>query len=739
MDAFALLGMSNVKFADVVKEALSQLNNRFTLSQSALASVPLVAQIVLPDPRAASRTDWGQAVRILLIWGVQQLAPSQPRYPIGAYRPLDDPAWMDPAWWRYNILRHQFIEPIHPDEFAEDSGISSTLMARMGLPGRKRMFRERREAIYDLAQVLRQEFAEERHKRALLELACAEFCLPARGQRGPWQALCLAAAFNQAFSLNVLVQLAADQGLPSASSDVTTLIARRYLESVGDGLHYQVPTRLKEYLSSQQPVAERTRIHAAAAAHYLRNSDWIHTAWHLLHGGLYDRALETLITHLPALLGQRRDQDLAMVLDLFQFEQLAPEQRFWVHLARAAIYMLRREYEQMAEPCRQMTLLAETPIQQGLASFWCGNRYVNIDSGLALEFYEAARAKLPPTHDEYFAVLFRLADTLCALERTDEEKRTLLDILDQSAAAEVVVRATVRLRLAEACLRERQGSEALAYIKEALPLCEMSGESSRIAKANVVLARVYNQLLQPERGLLQAERAMRLCQQSAHPQGLAVSCAVAAESLAALGRMTDAVAMFQESARLCANNGDRSTLMKVHYQLVRLLLNMGDISAAASHWNDASYLAHQLGSSAYKARLDALRDEWPSLADSRASSGDHPATVLLSEAESRVLHADAQRMTGEILHRRTAELTEKKITQERDGERSPRDLPREPVPAANVLALARKHRRLTTSLVIAREHISRATAHRLLQRLTESGELVRNGAGRSTFYTLSDA
>ncbi|MEZ4682776.1 MAG: hypothetical protein R2932_52070 [Caldilineaceae bacterium] len=29
-------------------------------------------------------------------------------------RPYDDPTWRDPHWWRYNILRHRYLEPLHP-------------------------------------------------------------------------------------------------------------------------------------------------------------------------------------------------------------------------------------------------------------------------------------------------------------------------------------------------------------------------------------------------------------------------------------------------------------------------------------------------------------------------------------------------------------------------------------------------------------------------------------------------
>ena len=90
-----------------VNEAFKQYQSVLALSRSPLAASDLVAPALVLDEVTPMAEERGRGLRIVLQWAVAQLAPAAPHYPLGEARPLDDPTWRDPRWWRYNILRHR--------------------------------------------------------------------------------------------------------------------------------------------------------------------------------------------------------------------------------------------------------------------------------------------------------------------------------------------------------------------------------------------------------------------------------------------------------------------------------------------------------------------------------------------------------------------------------------------------------------------------------------------------------
>jgi hypothetical protein len=126
---------------DQVNEAYKAYSSVLALSRLPLATSPLIRPALVLDPLTPTPEDRGRALQLALRWALDQLAPAPPRYPLGEYRPLDDPTWRDPAWWRYNILRHRYVEPLHPDDFIDSGRFTETLMALTGIATPRRLLR----------------------------------------------------------------------------------------------------------------------------------------------------------------------------------------------------------------------------------------------------------------------------------------------------------------------------------------------------------------------------------------------------------------------------------------------------------------------------------------------------------------------------------------------------------------------------------------------------------------------
>jgi hypothetical protein len=144
-------------FTEHVNSAFKNYHSILALSRSTLANSALVAPALVRDSVSPTADERGHALRLALQWAVNLLAPEPPEYPLGTPRPYDDPTWRDPRWWRYNILRHRYLEPLHPDEFVEGGRYTETLIGLTGIPSADTFFEERNRAIREVAAWLRQQ------------------------------------------------------------------------------------------------------------------------------------------------------------------------------------------------------------------------------------------------------------------------------------------------------------------------------------------------------------------------------------------------------------------------------------------------------------------------------------------------------------------------------------------------------------------------------------------------------
>lgn len=186
-------------FTQLVSDALRNYQSTLALSRSDLANSSLITPTLVKDESSPTAEERGHGLRLLLQWAVNLLAPAAIEFPSGHYRPLDDPTWHDPRWWSYNILRHRYLEPLHPDEFVEGGRYTESLLALTGISSSDAFFDERHRAIRAVAQRLRQQLIDGQASGELQRLALQEALQPLQKQAEAMRLLGIAATFDDIF------------------------------------------------------------------------------------------------------------------------------------------------------------------------------------------------------------------------------------------------------------------------------------------------------------------------------------------------------------------------------------------------------------------------------------------------------------------------------------------------------------------------------------------------------------
>ncbi|MEZ4716522.1 MAG: hypothetical protein R2851_10605 [Caldilineaceae bacterium] len=249
------------------------------LARSPLADSQLVLPALVRDDLSPTAQERGQALRLVLRWAVERLAPATPRHPLGEHRPLDDPTWQDPAWWRYNILRHRYLEPLHPDDFVDGGRYTETLLAFTGIPTRDLFYEERSRAIREVAQWLRTQAAGDEATHLLRQLALDEVYAGVRHDAAALHMLTAAATFNDVIPQALLTTLAADEGVREPVAAIERLVAaaicwRATMPRCGCRRCYAA--------LYQRETPERRRVrHHRIGAYYRAEGDTLRAVYHL--------------------------------------------------------------------------------------------------------------------------------------------------------------------------------------------------------------------------------------------------------------------------------------------------------------------------------------------------------------------------------------------------------------------------------------------------------------------------
>ncbi|MCB0063441.1 MAG: tetratricopeptide repeat protein [Caldilineaceae bacterium] len=689
--------LSETSLTQLVNSAFRNYQSTLALSRSPLANSALVTPTLVLDDVSPTAEERGRGLRLVLRWAVDQIAPHKPPHALGEFRPFDDPTWSDPLWWRYNILRHRYIEPLHPDDFI-GGRYTETLMALTGITSSDTFFDERNRAIQEVAERLRQQIIDGAGNQTLQQMAQAEALQLLERREDAARLLGIAAIFDDIFPRSLLLTMAGEEQIQRAEQVLDYLITNRLLLA-GDAqrnLWLSPPFRL--YIYQRQPIESLQRRHRFAARYYAEQEATLTTAKHWQHAALHERAATTLFAAAEELVNELQIAELIQVLQQFQERNLAIDHWREVQILLSDLYYRVGQPEEAVSACRRALKASDTPVDQARIYRRLGKLYVTRNQLHALGYYQQAAERFEPDSPE-LADLLKDRGWLHILRRSWGEAEEDLTLASRIAPADdAELQADVADALASLYRRQERFHQALQYAQRALTLREQLGNLPRIASSFNNLGIVYRKLGEFGQAIGAYEEALRTYQKLGNQEATAGALMNIGSAYFLMNRIPDAIDHYQQSLEICLALEQPHVEATVRYNLAEAYAALQHRAEAHKHWQIGYDLSQRAGFADEIQAFEQLRAETPLLQANDDSQSFAPAAP-------------------------------------------------NPVPAAPplppdeqaVLTLAQTYGRLTAKDLVDALDISRATATRRLTALTEVGHLTQHGKGRGTYYTVADS
>jgi len=693
-----MLGLlSESSFTQLVNDALRNYTSTLALSRSALANSPLMTPTLVKDEASPTAEERGHGLRLLLQWAVNGLAPNPPTYPLGTYRPLGDPTWHDPRWWRYNILRHRYLEPLHPDDFVDGGRYTESLLALTGISSTDTFFDERNRAIRAVAAELRQQLIDGQANSELQRLALQEALLPLEKQSEAAHLLGIAATFDDIFPRNLLLEMATQEAISKPASTLDALIAQRFLLTGDAGTSLWLSPVLRAYVYTHQPKPDRQRRHRWIANDYEMQRALLPAARHWQHANQDARAVRILLPVVDELIRELQVKDLIEFFQTLDEKLLVADQWYDVQLLLSDLFYRSGQQEEALVACRQALQASEEPSRQARVYRRMGKLYESRNQLHALRYYQQAVQRFPPTDPE-LAELLKDRGWLYFLRREWEKaEHDLQQALQITPAERKILQADIYDAIASLNREMGNHGRALAYAERALARREEEGDLLRIAKSHGNLGLFYRTMGEYGHAIAAYQEAMVTYQRIGNQELVAVALLNIGAAYF-LNKKTDAaINAYQQSLAICQTIGLPVIEIKAHYNLAEASMAANRTTEAAGHWHAGYQLCQQHNFDDLEALFLTLHKtiQIPASVSPAADESDlyqHP--ILATAALATHLDTDEE----------------------------------------FVLALAQREKSLTPKRLMSAASISRATATRRLTRLVEKGYLAVHGKGRSAHY-----
>lgn len=693
-----MLGLlSELSFTQLVNDALRNYQSSLALSRSPLANSVLVTPTLVKDEASPTAEERGHGLRLVLQWAVNQLAPGAPAYPLGAYRPLDDPTWRDPHWWRYNILRHRYLEPLHPDDFVGGGRYTESLLALTGISSADAFFDERNRAIRSVAERLRQQLVDGQGSGELQRLALQEVMTPLERQPEAARLLGIAAAFADIFPRALVATLASQEQIANPAALLDELIAQRFLLTDEEGVNLWLAPVLRGYVYERQSKADNQRRHRTIAAYYEAQDAALPAAHHWLRAGQDARAVRLLLPTVDELILELQAKEL---IEFFQ--QVAPKrlltgQWFAVQRLLSDLFQRNGQQEDALAACRQALQATENVAQQASIYRRMGKLYESRNQLHALRYYQQAVERFPATDPELAELLKDRGWLYFLRQEWQKAEADLQQALLIAPPTATVLQADIYDAMANLARKLNRFDQALAYAERALALREEVGDRLRIAKSLGNLGFLYRAMGEYGPAAAAHTEAMHSYQQLGNQELTAMAWLNIGAVHYSNNKLADAISAYRQSLTICQSLNLPLIELKAHYNLAEALSAAAQRTEAIQHWEAGYQLCRQHNFDDQEADFHALRPTLQLPVTNGAAQAPHalpqpPSTIL------PLLDTDEQA----------------------------------------VVALVQAERTLTPKRLMDAAVVSRATATRRLTALVEKGVLAVEGKGRGTYYYLAD-
>lgn len=692
-----MLGLlSDLSFTQLVNEALRTYQSTLALSRSPLANSSLVTPTLVKDEASPTAEERGHGLRLVLQWAVNQLAPTPPAYPLGVYRPLDDETWRDPRWWRYTILRHRYLEPLHPDDFVDGGRYTESLLALTGISGPDAFFDERNRAVRAVAEQLRQQLIDGSASASLQRLALQEVITPLEKKREAAQVLGIAATFDEIFPRSLLVEMCKQEQIQPADKVLDELLAQRFLLSGDAETSLWLSPTLRAYVYERQSPTDCQRRHRAAATYYEAQSAPLLAARHWQRAAQDARAVRVLLPIVNELILELQSKELIEFFQQLEPKRLVNGQWFAVQRCLSDLFQRNGQPEDALAACRQALQATDDAIQQASIYRRMGKLYESRNQLHALRYYQQAVERFPACDPELAELLKDRGWLYFLRQEWAKAEADLQQALQIVPAEAQVLQADIYDAMANLARKQNNFTQALAYAERALALREEVGDLLRIAKSLGNLGFLYRAMGEYGPAAAAHREAMHTYQKLGNQELTAVAWLNIGAVHYTNQKLEEAMAAYRQSLTIGQAVSLPLIELKAHYNLAEALGAAKRLPEAVQHWNAGYQLCRQ------------------------HNFDDQEADFLVLQ---RTLHLPSAVPSGTISPREaTAQAP----------------LPRLDADEQLVLSLVKTAGTITPKRLMDAANVSRATATRRLTALVEKGILTVEGKGRGTCYYLAE-
>jgi serine/threonine protein kinase/tetratricopeptide (TPR) repeat protein len=697
------------QFTDEIKTAFQGYSSLLELAQSPLAHSPLIAPTlilnVLPDEQITADAR-GRALRIVLRWAVNRLAPAPPRYPMGTHRPADDPTWQNPLWWKYNILRHRYVEPLHPDGFPEGYKLVGTLIARMGLSSRDCFYTERDRAIDDVAILLREQITRRQCDAELQRLAAKELYYSLKNDTIAQDLLGIAATLRDVFPRSLLIDMASRENILHIEDPLGHLLAQRLLQPRDNGHVLMIPPAIQTYVHARQPEPALAQRHQLAARFYLDQGRPIEVAWHLKMAGRPAEAADVLLETANRLVDSLEMEALRNALLDFASHQLDAARWCDVQILLSDLWRGAGDQKKARKACREALRAAIDPTQQARVYRRLGKLYEDRDQDRAMDYYQRASERFPVDHLERLALLKDRAWLYIHQRKWEEAESDLtlaLEITNRLTSVQAQ-EADIHNALAGLYRRQERYKTAIRHARQSLTLREEHSDLQQIAHSWNNLGLIYAKMGNPSQAIPAYEEALKTFQQMENQEAIAtVSLNIGVAHYYA-DRLGEAVEHYQQSLAIFREIDLPRGEAEAHYNLAEALIKLEQDEEAHQHLQAGHAISQRAELSDLLQMFESLRDETDESVNFASESDDFvfPPTLVTSPA--------------------------KRVHIYRDLDLSPEE--------QTAIEITKREGHVTSRALMKEAQISKSTATRKLSHLFDLGLLERKGKGRGTHYVI---
>lgn len=695
--ALVLAALKQRELARLVSDALKAYHSTILLSRSPLADSALVLPGLIKDNLSPTAEERGQSLKLVLRWSVEQLAPAQPAYPMGVFRPFDDPSWIDPAWWRYNILRHRYIEPLHPDDFVDRGRYTETLMALTGIPSTDTFFAERNRAVAEAADWLQRQEATGESTTVLRQTALDHALQALHELPEAESMLMLAALFDDAIPADLLRELAKTSGIQRPEQGLGQLIRSRYLLAGDDGTLWLSPVLTDPLLRRQE--REQLRLHHHRIGVYFQRNDQILAAVHHYRQAHEDRTAAALLLARAAELTQDAELDeIDRVAAAIDAHALAPDQAIELLILRADLNLALGQQEQALSACRSALQRAQKPVELARLYRRMGKIFEQRSQRQALEYYAQAAAHFPDDHPELVEMLKDRGWINIERGEWDAAESDLRQALSLAASLSAFVQANLHDATASLYRYRGDHTQSIEHGRRALALREEAGDILGVAKSQLNLGLLFTAMDEHAGAVSMFQEALATYQKLGNRELAAAALLNIGMAYHFAGDLSDAVNYYEESLELCRGSSWYVTESRAHSNLVEAYAEQGEFQAARVHWEQGVELCRHAGLDSEIDYYGELLERFPAL-DEAGPAPPKPALRPQSAGDS----------DGGI----AAELDIEQRT---------------------AMEIARREGSIAARVLVDACDISKATATRKLVALAELGLLRTFGKGRNVHY-----